>query len=227
MRFEGATVFPGMIMWAANPARGPIAPPADFTVRVTAGGETKSQGFRIGIDKRLEGQVTSADLLEQFKLANEIRNKVTEANAAVIQIRSIRDQVNKALEKVPPKKKAEIQSIADSLLKPIAVVEEEVYNTKLRSGQDPLNFPIRLNNKIAALQGVVESSDSKPTDQTYVVFKELSGKLDAQIQKLQQSLKTDLPRLNAALKREKAGEIDPDKKPDPPAPAPATQKPPQ
>ena len=144
---------------------------------------------------------------------------MTEANAAVIQIRSIRDQVNKALEKVPPKKKAEIQAIADGLLKPIAVVEEEVYNTKLRSGQDPLNFPIRLNNKIAALQGVVESSDNKPTDQTYVVFKELSGKLDAQIQKLQQSLKTDLPRLNAALKREKAGEIDPNKKPDPPAPA--------
>ena len=118
MRYEGATVFPGMIMWAANPARGPLAPPADFTVRVTAGGETKTQGFTVGVDKRLQGQVTSADLLEQFKLSTEIRNKVTEANAAVMQIRSIRDQVNKALEKVSPKKKAEIQSLADSLLKP-------------------------------------------------------------------------------------------------------------
>ena len=209
-----------------EPARGPLAPPADFTVRVTAGGETRTQGFTVGVDKRLQGQVTSADLLEQFKLSTEIRAKVTEANAAVMQIRSIRDQVNKALEKVPPKKKAEIQSLADSLLKPIAAVEEEVYNTKLRSGQDPLNFPIRLNNKIAALQGVVESSDNKPTDQTYLVFKELSGKLDAEMQKLQQSLKTELPRLNAALKREKAGEVDPSKKQDPPAP-PATQKPPQ
>jgi photosystem II stability/assembly factor-like uncharacterized protein len=218
MRYEGATVFPGMIMWAANPARGPLAPPADFTVRVTAGGETKSQGFTIGIDKRLEGSVTAADLAEQFKLATDIRNKVTEANSAVIQIRSIRDQVNQALEKVPERKKKEVQALADSLLKPIAVVEEEVYNTKLRSGQDPLNFPIRLNNKIAALQGVVESSDDKPTDQTYVVFKELSAKLDAQMQKLQQSLKTDLPRLNAALKREKIGEVDPNKKPAPPAP---------
>jgi hypothetical protein len=223
MRYEGATVFPGMIMWAAQPARGPLAPPADFTVRVTAGSDVKTQSFTIGIDKRLEGQVTAADLLEQFKLATEIRNKVTEANAAVIQIRSIRDQVNKALEKVPARKKKEVQAIADGLLKPITVVEEEVYNTKLRSGQDPLNFPIRLNNKIAALQGVVESSDNKPTDQTYVVYKELSARLDAQIQKLQQSLKTELPRLNAALKREKAGEIDPNKKPDPPA----APKPPQ
>ena len=116
-----------------------------------------------------------------------------------------------------PKKKQEVQAIADSLVKPIAVIEEEVYNTKLRSGQDPLNYPIRLNNKIAALQGVIESADNKPTDQTYVVFNELSAKLDAQMPKLQQSLKTDLPRVNAALKREKAGEIDPNKKPDPPA----------
>ena len=212
MRFEGATVFPGMIMWAANPGRGPLAPPADFTVRVTAGGETRTQGFTIGVDKRLQGQVTAADLMEQFKLATEIRNKVTEANSAVIQIRSIRDQVTKAIEKVDPRKRKEIQAIADNLLKPIAVVEEAVYNTKLRSGQDPLNFPIRLNNKIAALQGVVESSDNKPTDQTYVVFKELSAKLDAQLQNLQKTLKTDLPRLNAALKREKAPEVDPARK---------------
>jgi hypothetical protein len=127
-------------------------------------------------------------------------------------------------DKVPQRKKKEVQAIADSLLKPMAVVEEEVYNTKLRSGQDPLNFPIRLNNKIAALQGVVESSDNKPTDQTYVVFKELSAKLDAQMQKLQQSLKADLPRLNAALKREKIAEVDPNKKPAPPAPA-KTEKP--
>jgi photosystem II stability/assembly factor-like uncharacterized protein len=223
MRYEGATVFPGMIMWAANPARGPIAPPASFTVRVTAGGEAKTQAFTIGLDRRLAGHVTAADLQEQFKLATEIRNKVTEANSAVVQIRTIRDQVNKALEKVSPKKKAEIQSLADSLLKPLGVVEEEVYNTKLRSGQDPLNYPIRLNNKIAALQGVVESSENKPTDQTYAVFKELSARLDAQMQKLQQSLKTELPRLNAALKREKAGEIDPNAKPAPPP----TQKPPQ
>ncbi|MEO7134147.1 MAG: glycosyl hydrolase, partial [Vicinamibacterales bacterium] len=227
MRFAGATVFPGMIMWAANPARGPLAPPSDFTVRITAGGETKSQGFTIGIDKRLDGHVSAADLAEQFKLSAEIRDKVTEANAAVVQIRSIRDQVTKALEKVPQKKKAEIQAIADSVLKPIAMVEEGVYNTKLRSGQDPLNFPIRLNNKIAALQGVVESSDNKPTDQTYTVFKELSAKLDAEMQKLQQSLKADLPRLNAALRREKAGQVDPNAKPAPPAPPAAVKPPPQ
>ena len=173
----------------------------------------------LSFDKRLDGQVSIADLQEQFKLSNDIKNKVTEANSAVIQVRSIREQITRAIEKAPPRKKAEIQALADSLMKPLTVVEEEVYQVKNRSGQDPLNYPIKLNNKIAALAGVVESSDNKPTDQSYTVFKELSAKLDAQLQKLQQSLKTELPRLNAALKREKLGEVDPNKKPDPPAPA--------
>ena len=219
MRYEGATTFPGMIMWAANPQRGPAAPPAKYTVRVTAGGETKAQEFSIGIDSRLMKSVTVADLQQQFKLSSEIRDKVTAANQAVIQVRAIRDQVNKAMEKVPAKKKAEIQALADGLMKPLTTVEEETYQVKLKSGQDPLNYPIKLNNKIAALSGVVESADSKPTDQSYVVFKELSDRLDKQLQQLQQTLKTELPRLNAALKREKLTEVDPNAKPAPPAPA--------
>ena len=213
MRYEGATVFPGLIMWAAAPQRGPAAPPANYTVRVTAGGETKSQGFTVGIDTRLKDQVTLADLHQQFKLSLEIRDQVSRANQAVIQVRAIRDQVTKALERVPAKKKIEIQAIADGLMKPLTAVEEETYQVKNRSSQDPLNYPIKLNNKIAALAGVVESADNKPTDQSYTVFKELSGRLDAQLQKLEQTLKTELPRLNAALNREKLDAVDPNLKP--------------
>lgn len=218
MRYEGATVFPGLIMWAAAPQRGPAAPPAKYTVRVTAGGETKTQDFLVGIDTRLKDQVTLADLQQQFKLSMEIRDKVSAANQAVIQVRAIRDQVNKAMEKVPAKKKAEIQAIADGLMKPLTLVEEETYQVRNRSSQDPLNYPIKLNNKIAALAGVVESSDNKPTDQSYTVFKELSGRLDAQLEKLNQALKTELPRLNAALKREKLDAVDPNAKPAAPKP---------
>ena len=108
-------------------------------------------------------------------------------------------------------------------MKPLTVVEEEVYQVKNRSGQDPLNYPIKLNNKIAALAGVVESSDNKPTDQSYTVFKELSAKLDAQLRAMQKTLTTELPRLNAALKREKIDAVDP--KAQPAAVIPPTPKP--
>jgi uncharacterized protein YicC (UPF0701 family) len=147
-----------------------------------------------------------------------VRDRVTEANTAVLRIRTIREQVDERLKKVPERRRAEIQKLADSLMKPLTAVEEEVYQVRNRSSQDPLNFPIKLNNKIAALMGIIESADHRPTDQTYEVFKELSGELEQQLEQMRATLKTELPRLNAALKRENVAPVDPEAKPAPPAP---------
>jgi photosystem II stability/assembly factor-like uncharacterized protein len=217
MRQEGAVVFPGMIMWAAQPQRGPASPPGEYTVRVSANSQNATRSFRIGLDPRLAKQgITEADLHEQYKLSTQVRDKVSEANNAVLQVRSIREQVNERLAKVPERRRKEIQAIADGLMKPLTAVEEEVYQVRNRSSQDPLNYPIKLNNKIAALSGVIESNDNKPTDQTYEVFKELSALLDKQLAQRDATLKAGLQRLNAALKREKLDPIDPAKKPTPP-----------
>jgi len=218
MRYEGSTVFPGMIMWAAQPQRGPAAPTGRYTVRITANGETKTRDFNITLDPRLVAAgITEADLAEQFSLSRRVRDKVSEANQAVIDIRNIREQVNQRLQKVSGRRKIEIQKLADGLLQPLAQVEEEAYQVRNRSGQDPLNYPIRLNNKIAALAGVIESADNKPTDQSVEVFNELSAQLDAQLKKMQQTLTVELPRLNAALRREKVEAVDPKAAPAPPA----------
>jgi hypothetical protein len=152
-----------------------------------------------------------------------VRDRVTEANTAVIRIRALRDQINERMKKVPERRRAEIQKIADGLLKPLAAVEEEIYQVRNRSSQDPLNYPIRLNNKIAALMNIIESADHKPTDQTYEVFKELSSELEKQLQEMRTTEKTEVPRLNAALKREKVDAVDPNAKP--PAPPPAVKPP--
>jgi hypothetical protein len=224
LRQSGAVVFPGMIMWAAQPQRGPASPPGKYSVRITANGESKSREFSIGVDPRLiEAGITAEYLHEQFKLSSQVRDRVTDANTAVIKIRSIRDQVNERMKQVPERRRAEIQRLADSLMKPLTGVEEEVYQVRNRSGQDPLNFPIKLNNKIAALMGVIESADHRPTNQTYEVFKELSDELEKQLQQMNATLKTELPRLNAALAREKVETVNPDAKPEPAT----TQKPPQ
>ena len=219
MRYEGATVFPGMIMWAAQPARGPAAPTGKYTVRITANGETKSRDFNIAIDPRLVAEgISEADLLEQFKLSLRVRDKVSEANQAVIDIRSLREQINQRLQKVSARRKNEIQKLADAVLMPLTKVEEEAYQVRNRSGQDPLNYPIKLNNKIAALAGVIESADNKPTNQSVEVFNELSAQLDAQLAAMKDTLSKQLPLLNGALKREKLEPVDPKAKPAPPAP---------
>ena len=223
MRYEGATVFPGMIMWAAAPQRGPAAPPGKYSARITANGDTKMTAFDVGVDPRLGADgVTLEDLREQFALSTKIRDKVTEANQAVLTIRAVRDQVNERIQKIPARRKAEIQKLADSVLTTLSDVEAAVYQVKNKSSQDPLNYPIMLNNKVAALAGVVESADHKPTAQSYEVFAELTQALDAQLATMTKSLDTDLPRLNNALKREKLAPVDPKAKPAAPAPAAAT-----
>ena len=75
-------------------------------------------------------------------------------------------------------------------------IEEALYQTKNQSGQDPLNYPIRLNNKLAALAGSVGGSDDAPTDQAYQVNDELTGKIDAQLNALKQLMANDLAAFN-------------------------------
>ena len=82
----------------------------------------------------------------------------------------------------------------------LSAVEQEIYQVKNRSGQDPLNYPIKLNNKIAALAGVAASTDARPTSQTLEVFKVLSAQLDTQLGKMRSAISSGLPGLNAQLK---------------------------
>ncbi len=72
----------------------------------------------------------------------------------------------------------------------LSIIEGNLYQVKNQSSQDPLNFPIKLNNKLAALQRVVESGESKPTAGSYIVFKELKSELEVELNKLERLLKT-------------------------------------
>ncbi|WP_153796357.1 WD40/YVTN/BNR-like repeat-containing protein [Foetidibacter luteolus] len=166
LRYPGATGFKGMIMWAARSQMGPVATPGQYQARLTVGGETITQAFEVRLDPRLTS-VTEADIQEQFKLAMQVRDETSKANEAVIKIRNIKDSMTKA--GVAEKNK----KIIDQL----SVIEQAIYQVKNQSNQDPLNYPIRLNNKIAALQRIIENGENKPTDDAYKVFKELSAEL--------------------------------------------------
>jgi photosystem II stability/assembly factor-like uncharacterized protein len=173
LRYPGATVFKGMIMWSARPQSGPMAPPGIYQVKLTAAGKTITQPLEIKMDPRVQ-DVTAADLQEQFKLATLISEQTAKANEAVIKIREVRTRVESAGKTAQQKKE----------LAQLKAIEETLYQVKNQSGQDPLNFPIRLNNKMAALQRIVESGEAKPTDDSYTVFKELAAEIAKQIEEL-------------------------------------------
>jgi hypothetical protein len=79
-------------------------------------------------------------------------------------------------------------------------VEQEVYQIRNRSNQDPLNYPIKLNNKLASLLRMVESAESRPTDQMRQVYTEVSGALQAELTEIEVILDTDLSELNRLLR---------------------------
>jgi photosystem II stability/assembly factor-like uncharacterized protein len=195
LRYPGATVFDGMILWSARAESGPAAPPGNYQVRLTADGQTQSQTFTIKRDPRL-ANVTDADLFEQFNLAIKVRDKTSEANDMVVFIRDIKKQIKERSEKAQDRI---LSAEGASLAKKLSAVEEEVYQVRNQSNQDPLNFPIKLNNQIAALRRSIETGDGRPTAQSYVVFKELSAQLDALHANLNALLGKDLAQLNRAL----------------------------
>ena len=198
MRYPNARDFPGLIMWAGS-TRGPQAPPGQYSVRLSANGVTRTQSFSITRNAAVKN-LTDADLLEQFKLARQISDRLSAANEAVLRIRGVKDQVSDRMSKTND---AGIKAAGEPLVGKLTAVEGEIYQYRNRSSQDPLNYPIRLNNKLAALQGIVETGDYRPTDQSYAVFKELSDRLDKQFGQLDTLLSVDLPALNKLLARKK------------------------
>ncbi len=214
MRYPGARDFPGLIMWAGS-TRGPLAPPGKYTVKLTADGVSRTQDFVIRRNEAVQTN-TDADLQAQFKLAKQINDKVAAANETVLRIRSVKDQ---AAARTAKTRDARIKAAGEALIAKLTTIEGAIYQYRNRSSQDPLNYPIRLNNKLAALQGLIEIGDYKPTDQSYEVFKELSAKLDLQIAAVDTLAKTDLAALNTMLAKKKIEPVKDEVPPPPPEPA--------
>jgi photosystem II stability/assembly factor-like uncharacterized protein len=202
MRYPGARDFPGLIMWAGS-TRGPLAPPGRYVVRLTANGVTRSQEFAIKRNEAVK-TVGDADLVAQFELAGQINRKLNAANEAVLRIRSLKEQIAAALAK---SRDARIAAAGNSLTERLTAIEGEIYQYRNRSSQDPLNYPIRLNNKLAALQTLVEYGDNKPTDQSYAVFSDLSERLEVQLAQLDTVARKDLAALNAMLAKKKIAAV--------------------
>ena len=196
LRYPDPSVFENMILWAGS-ISGPVILPGTYTVRLNVNGQRYTQPLTIVKDPR--STATDADLKEQFDFLMRIRDKTSQANDAVKTIRNVKAQLADRAKKMPADKSVAFSRIAADLSNRLSAIEGEIYQVRNQSGQDPLNYPIKLNNKIAALSGVVGGTDAKPTSQSYTVFNDLSSQLDRQLSALRGALIV-LPSINATLK---------------------------
>jgi photosystem II stability/assembly factor-like uncharacterized protein len=186
--------FPGMILWGAT-QNGPMVLPGTYTVRLIADSVTQTQTF--DVVKHPMRPISDADLQYQWDLASRIRDKVNEANLSVIKIRRIKSDITARVKDAPK----EVQEAGAKLSQALAVIEEDIYQVRNQSGQDPLNFPIKTNNRLASLLRVATSGEGRPTNTVESIFNDLIGELRSETERLDTTLKNDLAAFNRMLTR--------------------------
>ncbi len=192
MRYPGAADLDGrQILWSGS-TRGPGAIPGSYEVRLIVDDETvMSRSFEITKDPRIE--TTQEDFQAQFDLHQTIVSKLDTTHKTINRIREIRDELNEI--KSDFEGDSDVQERADAMLKLLSDVEGELMQTKAESFQDVLNFPIKLNNKLASLANTVGTGDGRPTEQQYAVYEDLASKVDAQFKRIEPIIKGELPNL--------------------------------
>ena len=189
----------GVLLFGGN-MRGPVAVPGTYQVRLTVDGRTLTETFEIKKDPRLT--TTDEDYRKQFDLLIKIRDQVTASHEAVNTILKAREEIGPIVTqaKANPRYR-EIALKGQQLDDRLGAVQDELIQMKIRFGNDVLTYPIKLNNKIAALAGVVAGADATPTTQAVEVFQMLSAQLAAQLAKLEPILRTDVPALQALARK--------------------------
>ncbi len=198
MRYPDAKRFEGMILWWGSMS-GPLAVPGEYKVVMKVDGVEQSAAFNILKDPRSASGAD--DFKAQFDFVNAVVEKVSEAHDAIIDIRDVRKQLKHYQSRLKDKETyKDILELAEQIDSSMTVVEEALYQTKNRSSQDPLNFPIRLTNKLAHLNSLTSSGNFKPTVQATEVKDELTKMIDSQLDILKTILERDVPLFNERMR---------------------------
>ncbi|MEM6272688.1 MAG: glycosyl hydrolase [Bacteroidota bacterium] len=196
MRYPDAKKFDGMILWWAS-LRGPKAVPGTYKVRLNVNGQVTEEAVEIRKDPRSGAEL--ADMRAQFDFIRQVQDKLTETHQAIIDLRKARKQIQ-VLQERTDTSQTEIQEYAEAILKEVRAVEEALYQTKNRSGQDPLNFPIRLNNKLGHLASLCSMGNYGPTEQAEAFRREVTAEIDRELARLRMVFSEMVPTLNAKVK---------------------------
>ena len=196
-RIDGAESFKGMVLWWAN-LNGPKAVPGDYQVMLDVNGRQQTQSFKILPNPNAEATV--ADMQKQYDFIADINKTVDRAHQSIRKIRKINKQLKTfETQYKEDERTAELREKAKTMRESFGNIEKELYQTKNRSGQDPLNFPIRLTNKLGHLNSLVGMGDFGPTDQDVAVKEELSAAIKKQLTAFDQMLDDEVAEFNKAF----------------------------
>ena len=199
LRWEPPVKIPGAFYSGVGP-QGPLVLPGQYTVKLTVGGQSRTQPLEIVMDPRVKG-VSAEDLQKQFELAMQVRDANTELHRAVNQIRALRADLKTINQRFADN--AGLKSLleeASALDKKMTPVEEELIQVNMKGSEANLAFPNKLNEQFDSYSASVMAGDGVPTKQQYEVFKMLRGQLDEQLEAWKRILSKEVPAFNEGIK---------------------------
>ena len=195
LRTDPARTFPGMILWGVR-TMAPVVPPGTYRVRLRVGGAVASRDLVVKRNPWIEG-VTDEDLVAQYEFGVQIRDQVDRANRAVIEIRDVKAQLD---ERLAASDDEGLGEAGARLRAALDAVEGEIYQVRNRSNQDPLNFPIKVNNRLANLLSMSERGDGRPGSGMVEVFGIMVGTLEGLLAELEGVWGEELVEVNEVLR---------------------------
>ncbi|MCH1575336.1 MAG: glycosyl hydrolase [Flavobacteriales bacterium] len=197
LRYPKADDFEGLLMWWGS-LSGPVAPPGVYSASLAVDGDTVATTFEVLLDPRTEG--TAEDRRAQFDFLKSVRDKVDETHDAIRHMRAARGQISMLTGRLDEDEHAAVIDMGKRLDSTMIAIEEVLYQTKLKSNQDMLNFPIKLNNKLAHVGSLAGMGMYRPTAQMYGVRDAVTAEIDVELARWYALRDADLPALNAAIR---------------------------
>ncbi|MCM2270516.1 MAG: glycosyl hydrolase, partial [Thermoanaerobaculia bacterium] len=199
LRLAPPETFDGLILWNGI-ERGPRVPPGSYKARLTVGDWSETVAFTVTRDPR--STASDAEIAAQHDFLVGVRDKLSQAHRAIGEMREVRGQLDTLVARAGDGEAAKpLVERAKKLGEATKAIEERLYQTKNKSEQDPLNFPIRLNDKLAGVYQVASYGDNRPTDAAIAVRDELGAKIDAELAALAKLMAEELPAINEAARQ--------------------------
>lgn len=207
LKTQPAATFPGMVLWGVR-TMAPTVPPGRYAVRIVADGREETTEVEVRRHPWID-DATDADLAAQYEFSRRIWERVDAANRAVIAVRRVKAQLEDRLASDEAAGDERLAEAAGALEESASAVEGEIYQVRNRSNQDPLNFPIKVNNRLANLLSMVERGDGRPNEGMHEVFDIMSSELQRHLDRLAEVWEGELATVNRELERLGLPPLDP------------------
>ncbi len=205
---EGEKPGEGLILW--NRARMvPMAPPGEYRAKVKVDKDSVEVPLKLIADPNYP--ISKEEYEAQFNFLVKAGDKFSETMKALQNITDIKKQMTDFTGRLGKDCPKEIKQLTDSIANKLTAVENELHQTKAKSGQDVLNFPIKLDDKLSSVYRVASVGNGAPTRQTTEAYEVVAGQIDVQLTKLKEIMNNELPALNAMIREKNLPVISPKK----------------